>query len=330
MSCNLSVRVLMSERDPPHRPAPRSAAPRRCPSRYRSSRPGRSSRCRPRRSRASSCACAATRTPSTGTCAWTPRCARSSSARTTSFRPRPAASCWTIPARSWPGAPAPRLTYIAAFGSGVETVVGRRIPSDRGFAGRVYTTGRPAQTDHLEQDDPLLGLAPDTGPVRSRGRRADRRRRVDLRRAAAREPALGRIVHAARQGAAPDLRRVHVVVDPERARRDPGARPGAHRRSDRAREQPLLPHPPRRRDRARRPRADEPFVAVHRPRPVQGGQRSLRPPDGKLDAAEGRQAARRQRARRGAGRALRRRRVRHHPPGRRPRSRWRRRPKRCA
>jgi diguanylate cyclase (GGDEF)-like protein len=65
------------------------------------------------------------------------------------------------------GAPAPRLTYIAAFGSGVETVVGRRIPSDRGFAGRVYSTGRPAQTDHLEQDDPLLGLAPDTGPVRS-------------------------------------------------------------------------------------------------------------------------------------------------------------------
>jgi diguanylate cyclase (GGDEF)-like protein len=65
------------------------------------------------------------------------------------------------------GAPAPRLTYIAAFGSGVETVVGRRIPSDRGFAGRVYSTGRPAQTDHLDQDDPLLGLAPDTGPVRS-------------------------------------------------------------------------------------------------------------------------------------------------------------------
>jgi diguanylate cyclase (GGDEF)-like protein len=65
------------------------------------------------------------------------------------------------------GAPAPRLTYIAAFGSGVESVVGRRIPSDRGFAGRVYSTGRPAQTDHLEADDPLLGLAPDTGSVRS-------------------------------------------------------------------------------------------------------------------------------------------------------------------
>ena len=65
------------------------------------------------------------------------------------------------------GAPAPRLTYIAAFGSGVESVVGRRIPSDRGFAGNVYSTGRPAQTDHLEADDPLLGLAPDTGTVRS-------------------------------------------------------------------------------------------------------------------------------------------------------------------
>jgi diguanylate cyclase (GGDEF)-like protein len=56
------------------------------------------------------------------------------------------------------GAPAPRLTYIAAFGSGVETVVGRRIPSDRGFAGRVYSTGRPAQTDRLETDDPLRSV----------------------------------------------------------------------------------------------------------------------------------------------------------------------------
>jgi diguanylate cyclase (GGDEF)-like protein len=65
------------------------------------------------------------------------------------------------------GSPAPRLTYIAAFGSGVEIVVGRRIPSDRGFAGQVYTTGRPAQSDHLDPDDPLMGLAPDTGTVRS-------------------------------------------------------------------------------------------------------------------------------------------------------------------
>ena len=41
------------------------------------------------------------------------------------------------------GSPAPRLTYIAAFGPGVENVVGKRIPSDRGIAGKVYKTGRP-------------------------------------------------------------------------------------------------------------------------------------------------------------------------------------------
>src|SRR4029079_11781153 len=31
------------------------------------------------------------------------------------------------------GSPAPRLTFIAAFGPGVENAVGKRIPSDRGF-----------------------------------------------------------------------------------------------------------------------------------------------------------------------------------------------------
>jgi diguanylate cyclase (GGDEF)-like protein len=56
------------------------------------------------------------------------------------------------------GAPAPRLTYIAAFGPGIENVMGKRVPSDRGFSGRVYATGRPAQTDHLDPDDPLLSL----------------------------------------------------------------------------------------------------------------------------------------------------------------------------
>ncbi len=65
------------------------------------------------------------------------------------------------------GAPAPRLTYIAAFGPGVETVVGKRIPSDRGFSGKVYSTGRPSQTDRLAPDDPLLALTPETAPIRS-------------------------------------------------------------------------------------------------------------------------------------------------------------------
>jgi diguanylate cyclase (GGDEF)-like protein len=65
------------------------------------------------------------------------------------------------------GSPAPRLTYIAAFGAGVESVVGRRIPSDRGFSGRVYSTGRPSQTDHLDPDDPLVGLGPEQASIRS-------------------------------------------------------------------------------------------------------------------------------------------------------------------
>ncbi|HVT07825.1 MAG TPA: sensor domain-containing diguanylate cyclase [Polyangia bacterium] len=65
------------------------------------------------------------------------------------------------------GAPAPRLTYLAAFGPSIESVVGKRLPSDRGFSGRVYTTGRPAQTDRLDVDDPLLTLTAEIGVIRS-------------------------------------------------------------------------------------------------------------------------------------------------------------------
>src|SRR6516225_1581717 len=36
------------------------------------------------------------------------------------------------------GSPAPRLTFIATFGPGSQQAIGRRIPSDKGFAGRVY------------------------------------------------------------------------------------------------------------------------------------------------------------------------------------------------
>jgi diguanylate cyclase (GGDEF)-like protein len=63
------------------------------------------------------------------------------------------------------GSPAPRLTYIAAFGPGIESVVGKRLPSDRGFAGTVYTTGQPKQTSHLDPDDPLLALTPDVRSI---------------------------------------------------------------------------------------------------------------------------------------------------------------------
>ncbi|MDB4983237.1 MAG: sensor diguanylate cyclase [Myxococcales bacterium] len=65
------------------------------------------------------------------------------------------------------GAPAPRLTFIAAFGPGSNHLLGRRIPSDKGFAARVYGTGRPAQTDHLDADDPILETATDSATIRS-------------------------------------------------------------------------------------------------------------------------------------------------------------------
>jgi diguanylate cyclase (GGDEF)-like protein len=66
------------------------------------------------------------------------------------------------------GSPAPRLTFIASFGPGSQHAIGRRIPSDKGFAGRVYSTGRPAQTDHFEGDDPLVEMTgTESTPIRS-------------------------------------------------------------------------------------------------------------------------------------------------------------------
>lgn len=56
------------------------------------------------------------------------------------------------------GAAAPRLTTIAAYGDDAERWLGQRLPSDHGFIGRVYQTGRPHQTEALSADDPLLAL----------------------------------------------------------------------------------------------------------------------------------------------------------------------------
>jgi diguanylate cyclase (GGDEF)-like protein len=64
------------------------------------------------------------------------------------------------------GSPAPRLTFIAAFGPGGEHLLGKRVPSDRGFAGKIYRSGRPFQTDSLDPEDALVQAAT-TAPVRS-------------------------------------------------------------------------------------------------------------------------------------------------------------------
>jgi diguanylate cyclase (GGDEF)-like protein len=54
------------------------------------------------------------------------------------------------------GFPAPRLTFIAAFGPGGDALLGKRIPSDRGFAGQIYKSGRPYQTHQMAVDDPMV------------------------------------------------------------------------------------------------------------------------------------------------------------------------------
>jgi len=65
------------------------------------------------------------------------------------------------------GAPAPRLTFIAAFGPWRDGMLGVRVPSDRGFAGQIYRTGQPLQTDHVDPDDPMRGAGPQGATIRT-------------------------------------------------------------------------------------------------------------------------------------------------------------------
>ena len=53
------------------------------------------------------------------------------------------------------GVRSPRLTFIAVYGPDSAQLLGKRISSDRGFTGRIYRTGLPYRSDHLEADDPL-------------------------------------------------------------------------------------------------------------------------------------------------------------------------------
>lgn len=56
------------------------------------------------------------------------------------------------------GVRTPRLTFIAVYGpEGNSHLLGKRIPSDRGFVGQIYRSGSPYRTDHLAPDDPLIG-----------------------------------------------------------------------------------------------------------------------------------------------------------------------------
>lgn len=61
------------------------------------------------------------------------------------------------------GVRSPRLTFIAVYGPDSAQLLGKRIPSDRGFTGRIYRTGLPYRSDHLEHDDPLLEFSGHSG-----------------------------------------------------------------------------------------------------------------------------------------------------------------------
>jgi diguanylate cyclase (GGDEF)-like protein len=57
------------------------------------------------------------------------------------------------------GVRTPRLTFIACYGPGSTDRLGRRIPSDRGFAGDVYRSGEPRSAARLGPLDPLIAMS---------------------------------------------------------------------------------------------------------------------------------------------------------------------------
>ena len=54
----------------------------------------------------------------------------------------------------------PRLTFIATYGPGTSHLLGKRIPSDRGFVGQIYRAGLASRTDQLSDQDPLSITVP--------------------------------------------------------------------------------------------------------------------------------------------------------------------------
>jgi diguanylate cyclase (GGDEF)-like protein len=60
----------------------------------------------------------------------------------------------------------PRLTFIATYGPSTTHLLGKRIPSDRGFVGQIYRSGAPCRTDLLPPEDPLSIAMPARGAER--------------------------------------------------------------------------------------------------------------------------------------------------------------------
>lgn len=58
------------------------------------------------------------------------------------------------------GVRTPRLTFIAAYGPGAAQLLGQRVPSDRGFVGQVYRSGRPHRLGNLTAEDAVAAALP--------------------------------------------------------------------------------------------------------------------------------------------------------------------------
>src|SRR5688572_16751839 len=58
------------------------------------------------------------------------------------------------------GVRTPRLTFIAVYGPNSAQLLGKRVPTERGFVGEIYRGGRAVHTDLLAADDPLLATLP--------------------------------------------------------------------------------------------------------------------------------------------------------------------------
>ena len=202
---------------------------------------------------------------------------------------------------------------------GLESVVGKRLPSDRGFAGtRLHH--RPPQADRsarARRSDAGADLGDRHDPLAGGG--AHRRRRIDLRHPAARPtgaratPYTPRDRELLRIFAAYMSSSIQNALDAIRARalaRVDDLTGLANSRYFHTRLTEEIA-------RADRDGTELSMLFIDLDR-FKGVNDMLRPPGGELDAAEGGAPPGRQRAAGRAGRALRRRRVRRDPAGRRP------------
>jgi diguanylate cyclase (GGDEF)-like protein len=58
------------------------------------------------------------------------------------------------------GVRTPRLTFIAVYGPNSGQLLGKRVPSERGFVGEIYRQGKAIRADRMSSEDPLMITVP--------------------------------------------------------------------------------------------------------------------------------------------------------------------------